>query len=237
VVDGHGAAENGCMDDDITLADAYAVRTPDDNRRLYARWADTYDAGFSGAHGYGLPDAVAAVYRTADGATDAVLDVGCGTGLVGLALARRGVTGITGIDISREMLHKAAEKATDDGAAVYAEVAEADLTVGIDADDGTFAGAVSAGTFTHGHVGPDALDEVLRVCRPGAVLALSVNAELFARDAGFGDWMAAAADAGRITDARTERVAVYSGDALGAVGAHGVAADNAYGMVMVFTKT
>ena len=76
MVHGHGAAENGGMDDDITLADAYAVQTPDDNRRLYARWADTYDAGFSGAHGYELPDAVAAVYCAAGGAGDAVLDVG-----------------------------------------------------------------------------------------------------------------------------------------------------------------
>ena len=92
------------------------------------------------------------------------------------------------------------------------------------------------GTFTHGHVGPDALDEVLRVCRRGAVLVLSVNAELFDHEAGFGAWMAAAAEDGRITDAGTERVAVYSGDALAAVGDHGVAADNAYAMVMVFTK-
>jgi predicted TPR repeat methyltransferase len=224
------------VDDDITLADAYAVETPDDNRRLYARWADTYDTQFAGTHAYELPDAVAAVYCDAGGATDGVLDVGCGTGLVGVALARRGVTGITGIDISPEMLARAAEKTTGDGAAVYAAVAEADLTDRIEVDDDTFAGAVSAGTFTHGHVGPGALDEVLRVCRPGAVLALSVNAELFDHEAGFGDWMAAAVEDGRITAARTERVPVYSGDALGAVGEHGVATDNAYGMVLVFTK-
>jgi SAM-dependent methyltransferase len=224
------------MDEDVTLSDAYAVKTPDDNRRLYARWADTYDTQFAGTHAYELPDAVAAVYCAAVGATDGVLDVGCGTGLVGVALARRGVTGITGIDISPEMLARAAGKTTGDGVAVYADVAEADLTDRIDADDSTFAGAVSAGTFTHGHVGPGALDEVLRVCRPGAVLALCVNAELFDHDAGFGDWLAAAAEDGRIADASTERVAVYSGDALGAVGEHGVATNNAYGMVMVFTK-
>lgn len=224
------------MDDDIKLSDAYAVETPDDNRRLYARWADTYDTQFVGAHGYDLPDAVAAVYCAAGGATDGVLDVGCGTGLVGVALARRDVTGITGIDISPEMLARAADKTTGEGVAVYAEVAEADLTDRIDADDGTFAGAVSAGTFTHGHVGPGALDEVLRVCRPGAVLALSVNAEVFDHEAGFGEWLAAAAEDGRIVDAGTERVAVYSGDTLGAVGDEGVASNNAYGTVMVFTK-
>ena len=38
---------------------------------------------------------------------------------------------------------------------------------------------VSAGTFTHGHVGPDALDELLRVARKGAVFVLSINAAHF----------------------------------------------------------
>ena len=32
---------------DFDLADAYAVETPEDNRNLYARWADTYESGLS----------------------------------------------------------------------------------------------------------------------------------------------------------------------------------------------
>jgi hypothetical protein len=40
-----------------------------------------------------------------------------------------------------------------------------------------YGGAVSTGTFTIAHVGPEALDEVLRVVRPGGLVGISVNAQ------------------------------------------------------------
>ena len=39
---------------------------------------------------------------------------------------------------------------------------------------------VRAGTFTHGHVGPEAIDELLRIARPGALFVLGINAAHFA---------------------------------------------------------
>ncbi len=39
-------------DGDFDLADAYAVETPDDNRNLYARWADSYESGFIKENAY-----------------------------------------------------------------------------------------------------------------------------------------------------------------------------------------
>ena len=41
---------------------------------------------------------------------------------------------------------------------------------------------VSAGTFTHGHVGPDALDELLRITKPGGLFVLSINSKVFIKN-------------------------------------------------------
>ncbi len=38
---------------------------------------------------------------------------------------------------------------------------------------------VSCGTFTHGHVGPEAFDELLRITRTGGILCVSINAEIY----------------------------------------------------------
>jgi len=38
-------------------------------------------------------------------------------------------------------------------------------------------GGISVGTFTHGHVGPEAIDELLRVAGPGTLFAMGSNAE------------------------------------------------------------
>ena len=38
---------------------------------------------------------------------------------------------------------------------------------------------VSAGTFTHGHVGADTIDELLRITKPGGLFVLSINSKVF----------------------------------------------------------
>ena len=42
-----------------------------------------------------------------------------------------------------------------------------------------FAGIVSAGVFTSGHVGVEGLDELVRICRPGGVIVLTVKNTLW----------------------------------------------------------
>ncbi|WP_299193549.1 methyltransferase domain-containing protein [uncultured Litoreibacter sp.] len=154
------------------LDGAYALETPEDSLKLYSDWAETYDDSFAAASGYQLPEAVAETFARADG-KGPVLDVGAGTGLVGVALNALGVAPIDGTDISSAMLAEAAMKDC------YENLFEGDLTGVLDVEDGTYQGVVSAGTFTHGHVGPEAFDELLRVSAPGALFALTINAEHF----------------------------------------------------------
>ena len=139
------------------------------------------------------------------GPNDVVVDIGCGTGLGGQALRCHGTFAIDGIDISPEMLGQAAAKALD-GSPVYRTLIEADLTQRIPVDDATYAGVMSVGTFTHGHVGHEALAEVIRIIRPGGRAAIGINAAHFAA-AGFGAAFDQLVTDGRIGDARADRPA------------------------------
>ena len=80
-------------DDAFGLDAAYALETPDDNRKLYAGWARTYESGFMADHSYVYHHHVAEIFDRhggASGAETSVLDVGCGTGAVGTELGRLG---------------------------------------------------------------------------------------------------------------------------------------------------
>lgn len=192
------------MDKRPDLAAAYDLRSPDDSRRLYADWAATYDADFADAMDYRLPEAVARRFVELGGAGP-VLDLGAGTGLVGALLARAELQ-VDGTDISPEMLAVAARRGA------YVRLFEGDMTARLPVPDGAYAGLVSAGTFTNGHVGPDALAEVVRLAAPGGLAVLSVNAVHW-RAMGFAD--AVAGLSGEIEQVETPRVPIYGAGASG----------------------
>jgi len=196
----------------IGLDDAYAVSSPEDNRRLYARWADTYESEFTDPRGYLYHSHVAAAYAEGERPPGPVLDVGCGTGLVGAALRGGGVLDVDGADISAEMLAKAAAKSVDGNACgkVYRRLLEVDLTQPLPIADDSYAGIVSAGAFTHGHLPPEPLDELIRVAMPAARFVLGVNAAHW-EALGFGAWFDEAAAAGRIGPYDLRLVDVYEG--------------------------
>lgn len=155
------------------LNDAFALRSPEDCLRLYRDWSRDYDAGFAAGMDYRLPAHVAAAFMAAGGAGP-VLDVGAGTGLLAEALRGMGFPGeIDGIDLTPEMLARAGEKG------VYRALVEADVTRALPLEGG-YRGVVSSGTFTHGHVGPEAFGPMLAVAAPGALFALSINAGVYA---------------------------------------------------------
>ena len=162
---------------------AYALNGPEDCRRLYAAWAETYDTDFAAGMDYILPAQVAGAFLAAGG-TGPVLDVGTGTGLLGAALRGAGLTQpIDGVDLVPQMLERA--RALN----LYRHLVAADITHPLTLPD-RYMGLVSSGTFTHGHVGPEALPHLLAVAAPGALFALSVNAGVW--DArGFGPALAA----------------------------------------------
>lgn len=206
----------------VGLEAAFALDGPDANRELYAAWAPTYESEFVVEHGYIYHQQVAAVFRA--GFTHSglpVLDVGCGTGIVGAELRRLGCTVIDGIDISPEMLAKARSKIHEgdgdsdgngngNGDSVYRNLIEADLTGRVQLGDDSYAGIVSVGAFTHGHLGPESLLELLRVARLGAHCAIGINAAHF-EEFGFGGWLDQRLADGAISSLRYVLRLIYDG--------------------------
>jgi len=147
---------------------ALTLTSPGDSLRLYRDWAATYDTSFAEPMGYRLPALVAAAFAAAGG-TGPVVDVGAGTGLVAECLARTGISPVDGVDISPDMLAVAAAKG------LYRQTIVADLCQVLPVPAASYCGITSSGTFTHGHVGPEVFDELLRVAASGALFALSIN--------------------------------------------------------------
>ena len=193
-------------DPEIGLDDAYAVDGPEENRELYRRWASTYEESFIAAEGYHYHQRVASIFVEV-GASGPVLDVGCGTGVVGVELRRLGTAPIDGVDISRAMLDQASDKETRSGK-VYRRLIEADLTGPVDIASDSYAGVISAGTFTHGHLGPRSLGELIRVAAPGAWLVIGINSAHFA-ELGFDRHLEALVVGGLIGEYELVTVPIY----------------------------
>ena len=167
------------MVEKIKLDDAYSLQTPYDSIKLYKKWAQTYDEDFAISSNYLSPQKISNFFLEHSKDTDTpILDVGAGTGLVGRFLNVRNKKEIIGIDISSEMLQQAKLKKC------YSSLIEADITKKIPLKENSIGAVVSAGTFTHGHVGPDAFDELLRIAKPGGLFVLSINSKFFIK-AGF----------------------------------------------------
>ena len=181
------------------LEDAYALSSKQDVKDLYSDWAQSYDTGFSDTQGYQMPRVVAQAFVAAGG-VGPVLDVGAGTGLVAEQLIAAGVSVIDGLDLSDDMLAVARAKG------VYRCLYTGDITVPLSLPKVGYQGVVSAGTFTHGHVGPAAILNLLDVALSGAVFVISVNAAHF-QSAGFATQMDVFGD--QIQDLTLDDVRIY----------------------------
>jgi predicted TPR repeat methyltransferase len=144
----------------------YAATSPDELRQRYDEWAATYDADLDGM-AWAAPQAAAVRCAAFVAPGGEVLDAGCGTGLVGASLRRLGVERIVGFDLSAEMLARAS------ATGVYSELHQGSLLQPLPFEAGRFAGAVSVGVFTHGHVGPAAFEGLARVVRSGGHVSMT----------------------------------------------------------------
>ncbi len=148
---------------------AYQLTDSDSHRAYYDSWSPSYNSDFADPSGYILPQQLVPKFLERAGPEDSpVLDIGCGTGLVGIAFAESGIT-IDGMDISNGMLSEAKRTGA------YRDLFQADLTDTSSLPKSRYGGLVSCGTFTIGHLGPDYLETTLQMARPGALCAIAVN--------------------------------------------------------------
>jgi SAM-dependent methyltransferase len=186
---------------DLGLKGALGLAGPEACLAYYRDWAANYDKGFAVEMQYLLPSHVAAAFLAARGQAP-VLDVGAGTGLLAEALRQMGFEGpVDAVDFSDNMLKRAAEKC------IYAGLFQADITGPLTLPR-RYGGIVSSGTFTAGHVGPEALPHLLAVALPQAQFALSINRRVWT-SAGFDQALKALSEESRITDLQLIEVEIY----------------------------
>jgi ubiquinone/menaquinone biosynthesis C-methylase UbiE len=136
---------------------------------LYKNW-DDYEYDVIQLAGYvGHLVTTEALLRHFDNKEAKILDAGCGTGLVGDILYSKDYKNIVGVDFSQEMLNRALKKN------IYKSLNLCDLTKQLNFEDNSFDAIICAGTFTCGHVGPEALNEMVRITKNDGYISFTVR--------------------------------------------------------------
>ena len=153
---------------------------PEKLEQYYDKWSSKYDSDVSDESYYGpeyLANYLAEVLQNKlnidpkKNTEIEILDAGCGTGLVGIALKHKGFQNVDGFDISNKMV----EIAKQSEGYRYLR-GGCDLTSRIEAyKDNQYSVTVSCGVFTLGHVPPIALEELIRITKQGGLLLVSTR--------------------------------------------------------------
>ena len=97
-----------------------------------------------------------------------ILDAGCGTGLVGIELKKYGFSNIEGVDFSQDMLDLIPKN-------IYKKIEKVDLNKPLKFNTDMYDVVVCVGTFTYGHVKPQALDELVRIIKNKGLICFTIN--------------------------------------------------------------
>ena len=152
------------------LKGAYNLSTPDDNRKYYEGFAPFYDSVFVKDLGYTYPSAVANLLVKKIKIDGPICDIGCGTGLVASEIKKKMPNAIIdGVDISKDMIQISREKN------IYRNLIELNLEDPLDHLLKNYSTVVSAGTFTHGHLGSDALTRLVSHFESGTKFVIGIN--------------------------------------------------------------
>jgi dTDP-4-amino-4,6-dideoxygalactose transaminase/ubiquinone/menaquinone biosynthesis C-methylase UbiE len=100
-----------------------------------------------------------------------ILDIGCGTGLLGRELNSYGFKNLQGLDISQKSL----DILKDQG--IYNALHLEELGNTLSFADNTFDALVSTGVFTRHQVPLETFEEVIRILKPGGIFAVVLRVE------------------------------------------------------------
>jgi len=101
-----------------------------------------------------------------------ILDAGCGTGLVGLELKKFGYKNFHGADLSQKLLDTIPNN-------LYQKLIKVDLNKPIEIKDDFYDTVMCVGTFTFGHVQPQALDEFVRITKKDGFICFTINEGIY----------------------------------------------------------
>ena len=146
-----------------------------DNRltEVYRDWAKKYD--YDNDHVLGTvsqPKSVNLLSTRLKDKTAKIIDVGCGTGLVGEKLKAKDFIYFDGLDISKDMLSIAKSRG-------YRSLFLGSLNKQLPVLDDAYDAAMCIGVFTHGHVSSDRFNELCRIVKPGGYVCFTINEGVF----------------------------------------------------------
>ena len=146
-----------------------------DNRlmEVYRDWAKKYD--YDNDHVLGTVSQSKSVNLLSTRLKDKtakIIDVGCGTGLVGEKLKAKDFIYFDGLDISKDMLSIAKSRG-------YRNLFLGSLNKQLPVLDDAYDAAMCIGVFTHGHVSSDRFNELCRIVKPGGYVCFTINEGVF----------------------------------------------------------
>jgi len=150
------------------ISDILVDNTDPENRiKFYDDWCDKYDEDLVIIGNYtGHIKCVEAFLKLELNRNISILDLACGTGLLGAEVGSHGYELVDGLDASLGMLGQARK------AGIYRDyiVAMVDGLGSIPINDETYDVVMCSNGFAPGQIYPSAIPEILRVMRPGGYL-------------------------------------------------------------------
>lgn len=160
----------------LKLYDSLDLSESENKKKLldiYQKWAALYDKDNDDELGtVSQPNSVQTFQRYVKDKSKYIIDVGCGTGLVGLQLKKLGYKNFDGVDLSQEMIDIAIDRG-------YASLFLGNLNETLPIEGDQYEAAICVGVFTHGHVGPSRLEELIRIVKPGGIICFTVNEDVY----------------------------------------------------------
>ena len=152
----------------------YKLKTTNDVMKYYDEWGikNKYDQDMVDWNYTGPKETVNVFKKYALNKNIKILDAGCGTGLVGVELKKYNYLNIVGADLSKKLLNLVPK-------GYYKKLIQTDLNKPINVDDNTYGGILCVGTFTYGHVKPQALDEFIRIAVNKSLICFTINEGIY----------------------------------------------------------
>ena len=154
--------------------DIYKLKTSEELLKYYQDWTDNnkYNKDMVDWNYTAPQETVLILRKYAFNRNYKILDAGCGTGLVGIELKKYGYSNIEGVDFSQSMLDLVPQD-------VYKKIEKVDLNKHLKFKNNTYDVVMCVGTFTYGHVKPQALDELIRITKNKGFICFTINEGIY----------------------------------------------------------